>query len=236
MVYYQQLKCLRPMLLSILLLYIVLQKALAITPDGEALLSFKAAIVGSDGVLLHWNQEDPDPCGWKGVKCDAMKRVVFLSLPYHKLSGSISPDIGKLNHLRILALHNNNLYGILPPELGNCTELRAIYLQGNYLGGSIPAEYGDLSELESMDISSNSLSGSIPSSLGKLTKLSTFNVSTNFLVGPIPSDGVLIKFIENSFVGNLRLCGKQINVACNERGGPSTSQSPDSGRGQSMWG
>ncbi|KAF9588514.1 hypothetical protein IFM89_013008 [Coptis chinensis] len=33
-----------------------------------------------------------------------MKRVVFLSLPYHKLSGSISPDIGKLNHLRILLI------------------------------------------------------------------------------------------------------------------------------------
>lgn len=217
---------LRPSLLSILLLYVVIQTTLAISPDGEALLSFKAAIVNSDGVLLQWKQEDLDPCGWKGVKCDATKRVIFLSLPYHKLSGAISPDIGKLNRLKILALHDNNLYGVIPPELRNCTELRAVYLQGNYLGGSIPGEFGDLPELESMVISSNSLSGSIPPSLGKLTKLSTFNVSTNFLTGVIPSTGALINFTENSFFGNT-LCGDLINITCKDGfGRPSSNIHP----------
>lgn len=215
----------------LLLFHGVLQPGIAMTPDGEALLSFKAAIAGSDGVLLHWKQQDPDPCAWEGVKCDAAtKRVVFLSLPYHKLSGPISPDIGNLYYLKTLALHNNNLYGLIPPQLGNCTQLTQLYLQHNYLAGAIPAEFGNLSELEYMDVSSNSLSGSIPSSLGKLNKLSRFNVSANFLGGAIPSDGVLVNFTEKSFVGNHKLCGTQIGLACkDELGGSSTmSQPPDS--------
>ncbi|XP_042506102.1 LRR receptor-like serine/threonine-protein kinase FEI 1 isoform X2 [Macadamia integrifolia] len=229
-------KCQGSMLLFIVLFCIPMREGNAISPDGEALLSFKTAIVSSDGVLLQWRQEDPDPCGWRGVQCDAQtKRVIYLTLPYHKLSGFISPEIGKLNHLKLLALHNNNFYGTIPSDLGNCTELRALNLQGNYLSGLIPTELGDLSDLEALDISSNSLSGSVPSSLGKLSKLSTFNVSTNFLVGRIPSEGALSKFTENSFVGNSGLCGTQISVRCkDELGEPSPkSASPVSGRKKS---
>lgn len=215
----------------ILLLYILFNNSGAISPDGLALLSFRTAVVNSDGALLQWRPEDPDPCGWKGVKCDSKtKRVIYLSLPRHKLSGAISPDLGKLEHLQFLALHSNNFYGTIPSELGNCTELRALYLQGNFLSGLIPSELGNSSELQYLDISSNSLSGYIPSSLGKLNKLSAFNVSSNFLGGPIPSDGVLNNFNESSFVGNHGLCGKQINVICKDEGGLSpTSELPTPG-------
>ncbi|KZV20725.1 Leucine-rich repeat protein kinase family protein isoform 1 [Dorcoceras hygrometricum] len=147
------------------------------------------------------------------------------SLSNHKLSGPIASDIGKLENLQFLALHDNNLYGSIPPELGNCTLLQSVFLQGNYLSGSIPTELGNLSQLQSLDLSSNSLSGSIPSSLGNLGKLSIFNVSTNFLVGPIPSDGVLASFQNDSFVGNLELCGKQIQT-CNNSGGSTVLPQP----------
>ncbi|XP_077238475.1 LRR receptor-like serine/threonine-protein kinase FEI 1 isoform X2 [Tasmannia lanceolata] len=218
----------RTMLFFILLVYVLINKGTAINPDGEALINFKMAIIDSDGVLLQWRQEDPDPCGWKGVTCDTQtKRVIYLSLAYHKLSGSISPDIGKLNQLKILALHNNNFYGSIPSALGNCTLLQALYLQTNFLGGLIPLELGNLPELEILDISSNSLSGSIPQSLGMLTKLSTLNASYNFLIGKIPTEGVLIKFTENSFLGNRDLCGKQTSTICkDEPGGPSNSSPP----------
>ncbi|OMO91350.1 hypothetical protein CCACVL1_07139 [Corchorus capsularis] len=201
---------------------------------GEALLSFRIAIVSSDGVLSQWRPEDPDPCKWKGVTCDyKTKRVTTLSLTNHKLSGPISPDLGKLDRLRLLMLHNNNFYGAIPSELGNCTELQGLYLQGNYLSGLIPSELGNLSSLQNLDISSNSLSGSIPPSLGKLDKLITFNVSNNFLVGPIPSQGVFSNYTLSSFIGNRDLCGKQINVACkDDSGGSTNSQSPSSAQNQ----
>ncbi|KAK9985120.1 hypothetical protein SO802_034645 [Lithocarpus litseifolius] len=222
------------LLLFIPLIYILMSNSRALSPDGEALLRFRAAVVSSDGVLQQWRPEDPDPCNWKGVKCDSKTmRVTYLRLPYHKLSGSLSPDLGKLDQLKFLALHDNNFYGTIPSELGNCTQLEAIFLQGNYMSGSIPSELGNISELEHLDISSNSLSGYIPASLGKLNKLVNFNVSTNFLMGPIPSDGVLFNFTGSSFVGNRGLCGKQINVTCkDDAGGPGTnSQSPTSAQG-----
>ncbi|KAF3447897.1 hypothetical protein FNV43_RR08604 [Rhamnella rubrinervis] len=218
-----------------LLLYFVMNRSKAISPDGEALLNFRTAVVGSDGILLKWRPEDPDPCTWKGVTCDPKtKRVIYLSLPSHKLSGSISPDLGKLDQLKILSLYNNNFYGTIPSDLGNCTLLQGIYLQGNYLSGFIPSELGNLQELKNLDISSNSLSGNIPLTLGKLDELISLNVSNNFLVGPLPSDGVLNNFNESSFDGNRGLCGEQINVSCkNDSGGPSTnSSSPNSGQNQ----
>lgn len=228
-------KCRVPWILFILLLYIQISRNGALSSDGEALLSFRTAILSSDGILLQWRPEDPDPCGWKGVTCDMKtKRVTYLDLPYHKLSGSISSELGKLEHLKSLALHNNNFYGPIPSELGNCTSLRGLFLQGNYLSGVVPSELGNLTGLQYMDMSSNSLSGNIPASLGKLDKLVTFNVSTNFLVGQIPTDGVFTKFSQSSFVGNRGLCGQQLNVACkDDRGGPTTdSQFPGSAQTQ----
>ncbi|PKA45985.1 LRR receptor-like serine/threonine-protein kinase FEI 1 [Apostasia shenzhenica] len=204
----------------------------SINSDGLALLSFKTSIFGSDGVLLQWNQEDTDPCSWRGVTCDAhTKRVTHLNLAYHRLIGYISPEIGKINKLKLLALHGNSLYGTIPPELGNCSELQMLYLQGNYLSGIIPSEFGHLSELENLDVSSNTLSGSIPSALAKLTKLTSFNVSMNFLTGSIPSEGALFKFGGNSYLGNRDLCGNQIGVACKNElpSPPMNSMLPSSG-------
>ncbi|XP_020260708.1 LRR receptor-like serine/threonine-protein kinase FEI 2 isoform X1 [Asparagus officinalis] len=228
-------KCRRALLCLIMLLYFSMEISCAISADGEALLSFKTSIVGSDGILLHWRQEDPDPCNWKGVTCDThTKRVIYLALGNHKLIGSIAPEIGKLNQLKLLALHGNSLYGTIPPELGNCTELQHLYLQGNYLSGTIPSEFGSLLELETLDLSSNTLSGSVPSSLAKLTKLKLFNVSMNFLSGAIPYDGALTRFIGSSYVGNRELCGRQVGLEC-KNDVPSTStdsEPPSSGSNQ----
>ncbi|VVB02219.1 unnamed protein product [Arabis nemorensis] len=203
----------------------------AISPDGEALLSLRNAVSSSDGVIRQWRPEDPDPCNWKGVTCDVKtKRVIALSFTHHKLIGPIPPEFGKLDQLRLLMLHNNEFYGSIPTALGNCTALEGIYLQNNYLTGPIPNEIGKLSGLKNLDISSNTLSGAIPASLGQLEKLTSFNVSYNFLVGQIPSDGLLARFSRDSFIGNRNLCGKQIDVVCqDDSGNPSTGFSTGQG-------
>ncbi|KAA0052293.1 LRR receptor-like serine/threonine-protein kinase FEI 2 isoform X1 [Cucumis melo var. makuwa] len=115
------------LILHIVPLCLIMSRSSGITSDGEALLSFRASILDSDGVLLQWKPEEPHPCKWKGITCDPKtKRVIYLSLPYHKLSGSLSPELGKLDHLKILALHDNNFYGTIPSELGNCSQLQGI--------------------------------------------------------------------------------------------------------------
>ncbi|KAG7031635.1 LRR receptor-like serine/threonine-protein kinase FEI 1 [Cucurbita argyrosperma subsp. argyrosperma] len=216
------------LILHIVPLFMIMSRSSGTSSDGEALLSFRAAILDSDGVLLQWKPEESHPCKWRGVTCDPKtKRVIYLSLPHHKLSGSLSPELGKLDHLKILALHDNNFYGTIPSELGNCSQLQGVFLQGNYFSGFIPNELGNLSALKNLDISSNSLGGNIPISLGNLSKLTTLNVSANFLVGSIPNVGVLINFSESSFLGNRGLCGKQINVMCkDDKETPGTNDSP----------
>ncbi|WJX56124.1 LRR receptor-like serine/threonine-protein kinase FEI 1 [Trifolium repens] len=223
-------KCQWLWLLYVLLIHIVINNIEAISPDGEALINFRTAITGN--ILLQWRPEDPDPCKWKGVKCDPKtKRVTHLILSSHNLIGTLSPDLGKLEHLKVIDLHYNNLYGMIPPELGNCTELQGIFLQRNYIVGMIPSEIGNLSQLQNLDISDNLLTGNIPVSIGKLYNLKNFNVSTNYLVGPIPSDGVLANFTGSSFAGNPGLCGVQIESRCKDDGSPGKI-SPDQQNGK----
>ncbi|VVB00252.1 unnamed protein product [Arabis nemorensis] len=220
-------------LLLISLLFALSNQNQAISSDGEVLLSFRNAVGSSDSFIHQWRPEDPDPCKWNGVTCDAKtKRVITLNLTYHKINGILPPELGKLDHLRLLMLHNNALYGPIPTSLGNCTALEGIYLQSNYISGQIPAEMGDLPGLQKLDMSSNVLRGAIPASLGRLKKLTNFNVSNNFLEGEIPADGVLSGFSKNSFIGNLNLCGKQIDVVCQDDSGNPSSNSQSTSQNQ----
>ncbi|CAK9218373.1 unnamed protein product [Sphagnum troendelagicum] len=187
----------------------------ALTPDGEALLSFKRGIQNAHGALTSWNESDSDPCGWSGIQCNPINRRVYtLNLPYRSLRGFLSPEIGKLDQLRRIGLHRNALFGPIPIELGNCTSLKALYLRGNYFTGNIPDELGHLRHLKTLDVSNNGLTGSIPQSLGFLPNLSFLNVSLNFLSGVIPASGRLSNFTSSSFANNPGLCGPQIHVAC----------------------
>ncbi|XP_073035597.1 LRR receptor-like serine/threonine-protein kinase FEI 1 isoform X2 [Primulina eburnea] len=189
--------------------------SLALSPDGIALLEVKNSLNDSKNFLRNWNDSDDSPCKWIGISCGTQdSRVISINLPYMQFEGIISPIIGKLNRLQRLALHQNSLHGFIPYEIANCSELRALYLRANYFQGGIPSNIGNLSMLTILDLSSNTLRGAIPSSLGRLTRLKYLNLSTNFLSGEIPEVGVLSKFGNSSFTGNLDLCGRQAGKPC----------------------
>ncbi|KAG2679138.1 hypothetical protein I3760_11G036900 [Carya illinoinensis] len=189
--------------------------SLALNHDGLTLLEMKSTLNDTRNVLSNWKASDESPCEWTGVICHPHdQRVRFINLPYMQLGGTISPSIGKLSRLHRLAFHQNGLHGIIPNEITNCTELRALYLRANYLQGGIPPDIGNLSSLTILDVSSNSLKGAIPSSIGRLTRLRSLNLSTNFFSGEIPDFGALSTFGNTSFIGNLDLCGRQVNRPC----------------------
>ncbi|KAK1357772.1 LRR receptor-like serine/threonine-protein kinase FEI 1 [Heracleum sosnowskyi] len=189
--------------------------SLALTQDGITLLDLKSTLNDSNNLLSNWKDTDESPCGWTGISCYPNSQTVrIINLPYMQLGGFISPVVARLTRLQRLALHQNSLHGLIPKELAKCSELRALYLRGNYLQGSIPSDLGNLSSLTILDLSSNSLNGAIPSSLGRLTRLRNLNLSTNFFSGEIPDVGVLSKFRNTSFIGNLDLCGRQVNKPC----------------------
>ncbi|XP_061364611.1 LRR receptor-like serine/threonine-protein kinase FEI 1 [Gastrolobium bilobum] len=189
--------------------------SLALTQDGLTLLEIKSSLNDTKNVLSNWQEYDESPCAWVGISCHpGEQKVRSINLPYMQLGGIISPSIGKLSRLQRLALHQNGLHGIIPNEITNCSELRALYLRANYFQGGIPADIGNLSFLNILDLSSNSLKGAIPSSIGRLSHLQVLNLSTNFFSGEIPDIGVLSTFEKNSFIGNLDLCGRQVQKPC----------------------
>ncbi|WCJ35986.1 Leucine-rich repeat protein kinase family protein [Euphorbia peplus] len=186
-----------------------------LTEDGMTLLEMKGSLNDSRNVLGNWLDTDDNPCKWTGISCNPLdQRVTSINLPYMQLGGLVSPSIAKLIRLQRLALHQNSLHGVIPNEITRCTELRAVYLRANYLQGGIPSDIGNLSHLNILDLSSNMLKGAIPSSIGALTHLHHLNLSTNFFSGEIPDFGALSSFGNNSFIGNLDLCGRQVNKPC----------------------
>ncbi|KAK6133527.1 hypothetical protein DH2020_032741 [Rehmannia glutinosa] len=83
---------------------------------------------------------------------------------------------------------SSGLSGTLSPSIGNLSHLRTMLLQNNQLSGVVPTEIGKLSELQTLDLSGNQFDGEIPSSLGRLTRLSYLRLSRNKLSGQIPRD------------------------------------------------
>ncbi|XP_039162672.1 receptor-like protein 54 [Eucalyptus grandis] len=119
-----------------------------------------------------------------------------------------------LAYLNVIDLSSNNFIGEIPNSIGSLTELRMLNLSNNALTGSIPLSLANLTELESLDLSSNKLSGMIPPALAQLSFLAFFNVSDNHLSGPIPQVNQFHTFENDSYGGNLGLCGVPLTKKC----------------------
>ncbi|TYG88455.1 hypothetical protein ES288_A12G022900v1 [Gossypium darwinii] len=181
---------------SFLLLVFLMVPTLALNTDGVLLLSFKHAIL-SDPLsdLQSWNRDDKTPCAWTGVTCTEIGlpgtpdrlRVTSLVLPNSHLLGSISEDLGHIQHLRHLDLSSNNFNGILPSSIFNSTELQVLSLSGNLISGSLPETIGALASLQLLNLSHNALAGKVPENLTALQNLSVVSLKGNYLSGNIPS-------------------------------------------------
>ncbi len=104
--------------------------------DCATLLAARAALFG--GRLVNWGSGSPLD-QWEGVTlAGAPPRVTGLDLYRKKLSGTIPPELGALDHLQRLSLLFNYLSGPIPLELGELGQLRTLWLGGNQLTGCIP--------------------------------------------------------------------------------------------------
>ncbi|WRX29387.1 Leucine-rich repeat - like 10, partial [Theobroma cacao] len=110
---------------------------------------------------------------------------------------------------------SSNLFcGQIPKEVGELISLQTLNLSNNNLTGPIPASFGNMVSLESLDLSSNKLGGRIPFQLTNLTFLEVLNLSQNDLVGPIPHGKQFDTFENDSYSGNLGLCGFPLSKLC----------------------
>ncbi|KAK4483044.1 hypothetical protein RD792_010220 [Penstemon davidsonii] len=123
------------------------------------------------------------------------------------LSGSLSPELGRLSYLEILDFMWNNITGTIPKEIGNITTLQLLLLNGNQLTGSLPDELGYLSNLDRIQIDQNHISGPIPVSFANLTKTKHFHMNNNSLSGQIPPELSQLPNLVHLLLDNNNLSG-----------------------------
>ncbi|KAI3675117.1 hypothetical protein L1987_84701 [Smallanthus sonchifolius] len=111
-------------------------------------------------------------------------------------------------------LSSNKFEGQIPLSLHDLHGLESLNLSNNHFTGSILPSLGNLKNLESLDLSQNELSGKIPQQLLQLGFLAILNVSFNHLNGQIPQGKQFDTFENNSYLGNLGLCGKPLSKEC----------------------
>ncbi|XP_058001522.1 receptor-like protein 6 [Hevea brasiliensis] len=125
-----------------------------------------------------------------------------------------------LNIFTTIDLSSNRFEGQIPELIGNLGSLLMLNFSHNSLTGQIPSSLGNLINLESLDLSSNKLDGGIPDQLTSLTFLEAMNLSYNQLAGPIPHGKQFSTFDNDSFIGNLGLCGLPLSEKCSSELAP----------------
>jgi Leucine-rich repeat (LRR) protein len=128
-------------------------------------------------------------------------------------------------------LSRNKFEGEIPDVIGELDALKGLNLSHNRLNGSIPQSIGNLTNLESLDLSSNMLTGVIPSELTNLNSLEVLDLSNNHLVGEIPQGPQFNTFSNDSYEGNLDLCGFPLSKKC----GPETEQQHSPPSANKFW-
>ncbi|XVF78899.1 hypothetical protein PTKIN_Ptkin14bG0174900 [Pterospermum kingtungense] len=111
-------------------------------------------------------------------------------------------------------MSSNKFEGKFPETIGKLISLQVLNFSHNKLTGHIPSSFGNLAALESLDLSSNKIGGKIPMQLVSLNFLEVLNLSQNQLVGEIPQGKQFNTFLNDSYEGNLGLCGFPLPKRC----------------------
>jgi Leucine-rich repeat (LRR) protein len=157
---------------------------------------------------------------WKSMRIKLNGSLMYMGSYYYREWMSITSkgqrmdDINILTIFNVLDLSNNLFEGEIPEVIGDLKLLEVLNLSTNNLIGEIPISLSKLTLLESLDLSKNKLIGEIPTQLLSLTFLSVLNLSYNRLEGKIPIGNQFSTFANDSYEGNIGLCGVPLSKKC----------------------
>jgi hypothetical protein len=97
----------------------------------------------------------------------------WIELPLNRFTGTLPPEYGEMNHLRIIEVYNNTLTGTIPDTWWDKSATLTMMNVGyNELSGSMPGNrLGDMSMMRSFFINGNRFTGTIPTEVGRMTEL-----------------------------------------------------------------
>ncbi|KAJ6301350.1 hypothetical protein OIU77_015623 [Salix suchowensis] len=146
-----------------------------------------------------------------------------LNLFGNQVTGKIPESLTHCKRLQVLDLGDNQINDTFPFWLGMLPNLHVLILQSNSLHGPIgePLTSNDFPMLQILDLSSNYFTGNLPSGYIAIWKSMRIklNGSTMYmgsLVGKIPIGNQFSTFANDSYEGNLGLCGFPLSKKCDE--------------------
>ena len=111
----------------------------------------------------------------------------------YNLTGTLPAELGYLNDLVVLDLHQNNIMGSLPATFGSLARkgvLRTLRLDQNKISGPFPQEWCGFNKtsMEELILANNVLTGTLPACIAEMTALEDVSVMHNTMTGTIPGE------------------------------------------------
>ena len=177
--------------------------------DRAGLMSLYHAAGGPDWVQRR-NWLTDAPLGeWDGVEVDAQGRVTGLELSWNNMNGTLPPELGRMEMLKVLDLgYNPQVVAPLSPGFYEMEMLEELHLPYTDTRAKTLSDFLGLPRLRTLNLYGSGVSGPMPPELVGHTALRNLNLGLAQLTGTIPPGIVEMPHLANlSLLQNHQVTG-----------------------------